>query len=49
MLFLVIQEPCIKEPISDVEQKTEVLFLFFRASEHKTIQVKQKEVGTILF
>lgn len=35
MLFLVIQELYIKEPISDVEQKTEVIFIF-RASQYKS-------------
>lgn len=43
MLFLVIQESCIKKPISDVEQKTEVIFIF-RASQYKKKCQKLKDI-----
>lgn len=47
MLFLVIQESCIKKPFSDVEQKTEVIFIF-RASQYKRVSCQKKSEDIIL-
>jgi len=44
VLFLVIQESCIKRPISDFEQKTEVIFIF-RASQLREVSEKSKDVN----
>lgn len=47
VLFLVIQESCIKRPISDVKQKTEVIFIF-RASVIKQKKKKKTKKETNL-